>query len=91
MAVLIDLAFFVAGAALLFGFVRWWQPEMRLGLCAVHAALALLFWSPGLLSSGHQIATDFAYLTLPFRDAEVLALAYAYESATEWHRRKPAI
>jgi hypothetical protein len=69
MGVLLDLAFFVAGAALVFGFVRWWQPGMRLGLGVGHAALALLFWSPGLLTSGHQVATDFAYLTLPFREA----------------------
>jgi hypothetical protein len=69
MAVLIDLAFFVGGAAAVFGFVRWWQPELRLGLGVAYAALALLFWSPGLLTSGHQIATDFAYQTLPFRVA----------------------
>jgi aspartyl-tRNA(Asn)/glutamyl-tRNA(Gln) amidotransferase subunit A len=41
--------------------------------------------SPPGLPIGLQISA------LPFRDAEVLALAYAYESATEWHRRKPAI
>jgi hypothetical protein len=68
MIVWIDVAFFGAGAALLVGFVRWWQPDLRPGIGAAYAALALLFWSPGLLSSGHQIATDYAYLTLPFRD-----------------------
>ena len=41
--------------------------------------------SPPGLPIGLQISA------LPFRDAEVLALAYAYESATDWHRRKPVI
>ena len=41
--------------------------------------------SPPGLPIGLQISA------LPFRDAEVLALAYAYESATDWHRRKPAV
>ncbi|MCZ6491479.1 MAG: amidase [Acidobacteria bacterium] len=27
----------------------------------------------------------------PFQDAVVLALAYAYESATDWHQRQPAL
>ena len=41
--------------------------------------------SPPGLPIGLQISA------LPFRDAEVLALAYAYESATDWHRRKPVL
>jgi len=41
--------------------------------------------SPPGLPIGLQISA------LPFRDAEILALAYAYESATDWHRRKPVI
>ena len=41
--------------------------------------------SPPGLPIGLQISAQ------PFRDAEVLALAYAYESATDWHRRKPAL
>ncbi len=41
--------------------------------------------SPAGLPIGLQISAR------PFRDAEVLALAYAYESATDWLRRKPVI
>ena len=41
--------------------------------------------SPPGLPIGLQISA------LPFRDAEVLALAHAYESATDWHRRRPAV
>jgi aspartyl-tRNA(Asn)/glutamyl-tRNA(Gln) amidotransferase subunit A len=41
--------------------------------------------SPPGLPIGLQISA------LPFRDAEILALAYAYESATDWHRRRPAL
>ena len=39
--------------------------------------------SPPGLPIGLQIAGR------PFQDALVLALAYAYESATDWHKRKP--
>ena len=41
--------------------------------------------SPPGLPIGVQISAR------PFQDAEVLALAYAYESATDWHKRKPAL
>jgi len=27
----------------------------------------------------------------PFQEAQVLALAHAYEQATEWHTRRPAL
>jgi aspartyl-tRNA(Asn)/glutamyl-tRNA(Gln) amidotransferase subunit A len=27
----------------------------------------------------------------PFQDAQVLAIAHAYESATEWHKRRPKL
>ena len=41
--------------------------------------------SPPGLPIGIQISAR------PFQDAEVLAVAYAYESATDWHKRKPAL
>ena len=41
--------------------------------------------SPPGLPIGLQISAK------PFQDAEVLALAHAYESATDWHARKPAL
>jgi aspartyl-tRNA(Asn)/glutamyl-tRNA(Gln) amidotransferase subunit A len=41
--------------------------------------------SPQGLPIGLQISA------LPFRDAEILAFAHAYESATDWHRRKPSL
>ncbi|OFV97839.1 MAG: hypothetical protein A3H28_10855 [Acidobacteria bacterium RIFCSPLOWO2_02_FULL_61_28] len=41
--------------------------------------------SPAGLPIGLQISAR------PFQDANVLALAYAYESATDWHKRKPAL
>lgn len=41
--------------------------------------------SPPGLPIGLQISAR------PFQDAEVLALAHAYESATDWHARKPAL
>src|SRR5262245_26846575 len=69
MAVAIDLAFFAVGAAVLYGALRFWQPDLRLGVGLAHAVLALLFWSPGLLTTGHQLATDFAQQAQPFRGA----------------------
>jgi hypothetical protein len=59
------LACFVAGAALLVWLIRRWQPAMRLRVALAHTALALAFWSPGLLTSGHQLASDIAYRSLP--------------------------
>ncbi|HVS14013.1 MAG TPA: YfhO family protein [Thermoanaerobaculia bacterium] len=64
-SVAVDLAFFVGGAALLVWLARWWQPALTLRAALAHAGLALAFWSPGLLTTGHQVATDIAYRTLP--------------------------
>jgi len=41
--------------------------------------------SPPSLPIGLQIAAK------PFQDATALALAYAYESATDWHQRRPVL
>jgi aspartyl-tRNA(Asn)/glutamyl-tRNA(Gln) amidotransferase subunit A len=41
--------------------------------------------NPAGLPIGLQITTK------PFQDALALAVAYAYESATEWHKRRPAL
>jgi aspartyl-tRNA(Asn)/glutamyl-tRNA(Gln) amidotransferase subunit A len=41
--------------------------------------------SPGGLPIGLQISAR------PFQDSLVLAVAHAYESATEWHKRRPAL
>ena len=61
------------------------RPEYNLlGFPAISVPCGFSTSPPGL-PIGLQISA------LPFRDAEVLALAYAYESATEWHLRKPSI
>ena len=51
-------------------------------------------WVAGIVGFEHQPAglpIGLQISARPFRDAEVLALAYAYESATDWHKRKPAL
>jgi aspartyl-tRNA(Asn)/glutamyl-tRNA(Gln) amidotransferase subunit A len=43
----------------------------------------------GFTSSGMPIGMQIA--GRPFEDAAVLRAAHAYEQATEWHERRPAI
>lgn len=43
----------------------------------------------GFTTSGLPIGLQIA--GAPFAESTVLALAHAYEQATEWHRRRPAV
>ncbi len=41
--------------------------------------------------SSSQLPVGLQLLAAPFREELLLRLAYAYEQATEWHRRRPAL
>jgi aspartyl-tRNA(Asn)/glutamyl-tRNA(Gln) amidotransferase subunit A len=43
----------------------------------------------GFSSAGLPIA--FQVVARPFDEATLLAVGHAYEQATEWHRRRPAL
>jgi hypothetical protein len=64
---LVDLVVYLAGAALLGGLVRCWQPLLSARAILASGSAAFAFVAPALLGPGHQVATDIAYGWAPFQ------------------------
>ena len=75
LSVLVDLLFFLAGSVAIGAAVRAWRagPDGRgvpgRGAVVVYTLTTLAFFSPALLTRGHQVATDLVYQWRPWKEA----------------------
>lgn len=80
LSVFVDLLWFFAGSALIGALVRAWRagpdpggggghavPSWR--AIVVYTLVALAFFSPGLLTRGHQVPTDIPYQVRPWNES----------------------
>lgn len=74
LAILVDLVVFLAGAVGLGAAVRAWrtgpdgEPVPNRWAIGIYILLVLLFFSPALLTPGHQLATDIPYRLRPWNE-----------------------